>query len=456
MAETVLYFDCFSGISGDMTIGALVDLGVPAAFLLEELGKLPLRSEFDLSFERGEKRGIAGTRARVRTGASRGAAPHHHHGQDHHGHHHHDHAHDDHGHHHPHSHPHTHDHAHARDHDHAHGPHRHLAEIEALIAGARLPAGAEARAHAIFRVLAEAEAKVHGTTLDKVHFHEVGAVDSIVDIVAAALCLDFLGIDRVQCGPVELGGGMVRCEHGLMPVPAPATAELLRDVPCTYGRVASETTTPTGAAILKASVTTFAPPRGFAVRRIGYGLGTKDFPHPNVLRVMLGTAGDAAAGPYEHERALLVESNIDDMSPEAFGPLSDALFAAGARDVFLTPITMKKGRPATKLSVLTDEDARARVLAALFAGSSTIGVRITPVDKLMLPREIRTLATRHGAVPVKIARLPDGRLRWKAEHDAVSALALGAGRPYFQLRAEIEADIAAALDREAGGGEGNG
>lgn len=306
-----LYYDCFCGISGDMNLGAMIDLGVDPEFLRAELAKLPMADEFELVIQKAVKKGIEGTKADVRLLKDHG----HHH--DHHGHHGHDHKHDhdhhhehkhDHGHHHHHDgHDHKHDHHdhhghdhghkhehHHHDHGHGHHEHRNLASIEAMINGSTLCDKVKALSLKIFMEVAQAEAKVHGKPLQEVHFHEVGAVDSIVDIVGAAICFEALGVDRVVSSPVQLGGGFVKCDHGMMPVPAPATAEILKGVPVKTGLVASEMTTPTGAAILKALVSEYSDQMTMSISRIGYGLGSREHEFPNVLRAMiLEDAGEA-------------------------------------------------------------------------------------------------------------------------------------------------------------------
>lgn len=390
-----LYYDCFSGISGDMNIGALVDLGVPGEYLREQLAKLELAHEFTLSLEPGSKMGITGTRARVILSPEHTRAV------------------------------------------------RHLADIEAIIGSAEYAPGVEAKAIDIFRAIAAAEATIHGTSIGEVHFHEVGATDSIVDIVGAAVCLDYLEVEAVLANTVEVGGGMVRCEHGLLPVPAPATAELLRDVPCHYGRIDQEATTPTGAAILKCTVDRFGPPSQFVSEKIGYGIGHKDFEIPNVLRVMLGeTRGGQHGVHYDVATNLLVECNIDDMSPEAFQPLVESLLADGAKDVFLTPVVMKKSRPATKVSVLVDEKALDTITQTLFTSSTTIGVRIQAVEKRMLPRESREVITSFGKVRVKIVTLPGGETKWKSEHDDIVSLAAEHAMNYLELKRRVDEEIA--------------
>ncbi len=390
-----LYYDCFSGISGDMHIGAMLDAGVPGDYLATQLEKLCLADEFRLQIEPAKKMGIAGTKATVVIDP---AAP--------------------------------------------QPPARHLADIRSIIEEAGYEAPVTLTAINIFQRIADAEASVHGTTPDKVHFHEVGATDSIVDIVAAALCIDYLAVDRVMCGPIEVGGGVVRCAHGVMPVPAPATALLLEGLPCHFGRVDGEATTPTGAAILKEIVHDFVPPGNFRVAKLGYGIGQKDFAVPNVLRVMIGDEDvPGAVEPYEVETNLEVECNIDDMSAEAFQPLVASLLKAGAKDVFLTPVIMKKSRPGTKVTVLVGPERVDNILATLFRGSTTIGARVHRVEKRMLPREAKRVTTSLGDVHVKIVTRPDGHQTWKAEHDDLVALAERHAMSYLDVSQVIDLEL---------------
>ena len=395
MPRRALFYECFAGISGDMHLGALVDVGVPAEHLATELAKLELADEFDLVLEAGVKMGISGTQATVRLGAD------------------------------------------------VDRPHRHLTTIKGIIERAAFAPAVQQLATAMFETLGAAEAKIHNIDIERVHFHEVGATDSIVDIVGAAIGLAYLDADAVFCSPVEVGSGMVRCEHGLLPVPAPATAEILKDVPCKYGGVDGEATTPTGAAILKCAVDAFELPRAFTPGQVGYGMGQKDFSVPNALRLTLGEL-DAAM---ETETNLEVECNIDDMPAEAFAPLMDGLFAQGAKDVFLTPIVMKKARPGTKVSMLVDEQHLDAALAHLFTASTTIGARLHTVSKRMLPRRECTVPTSLGDVRVKVATLPSGSERWKPEHDDIVAIAERTGDDYLSVRAALRTEIASALDR---------
>ncbi|MCY3621329.1 MAG: nickel pincer cofactor biosynthesis protein LarC [Gammaproteobacteria bacterium] len=397
MTQRALFYECFAGIAGDMHLGGLVDVGVPAEHLVRELNRLELADEFDLVIEPGKKMGITGTRATVRLaeGIDR--------------------------------------------------PHRHLSTIKGILNRAGYPPRVEKLAESMFTTIAKAEAKIHGTTVEAIHFHEVGATDSIVDVAGAAIGIDYLDIDVAYCSPVEVGSGMVRCEHGLMPVPAPATAEILKNAPLRYGGVDGEATTPTGAAILSAVVNRFEAPRFLTASAIGYGIGQKDFAVPNAVRLTLGELGNAAELGLETETNLEVECNIDDMTPEAFGPLTENLFAKGAKDVFLTPIVMKKSRPGTKLSLLVDEARLDAVLGELFAGSTTIGARLSRVTKRMLPREERTVTTSLGDVRVKIVTLPDGSQRWKPEHDDVVALAERHGTDYLTTREAVSRDVDSAI-----------
>lgn len=377
-----------------MHLAALVDLGVPEDWLRQQLAKLPVTSEFTLTLQAGSKMGISGTYAKVATGDSEA--------------------------------------------------HRHHSTIVKMIKAAGYSQGVESRALAIFDAIARAEGKIHDVPTERVHFHEVGAVDSIVDIVAAALCIEYLNPDIVLCNPVEVGSGFVDCAHGRFPVPAPATQELLANAPCTYGGVSGESTTPTGAAILAASVDEFQPQGIFSPQRVGYGVGHKDFELPNVLRVVLGTY-DAQQVSEQHFK---IEANIDDMTPEGFEPLMQALFACGAVDVYLVPIVMKKSRAAHCLVALCDAQHKDDVIDTVLNRSTTIGLRVLPFDKHVLPREEFTVTTSLGDVRVKRVTQPDGAQRWKSEHEDVLACANAHDLDYqraktsidFEIRQQLEAD----------------
>ena len=385
-----LYYQCHAGISGDMHLGAMVDLGVPGNHVREQLGRLPCADEFDIVFQPADKMGISGIRAEVRQLVGQPA-------------------------------------------------HRHYGDIKAMIREAAYPADVEARALSIFDRIAVAEAGIHDVPVERVHFHEVGAVDSIVDVVAAAVCLSYLDVQQVYCGTVELGAGSVDCAHGRLPVPAPATQEILLGVPCSYGGVDGESTTPTGAAILKAAVDSFEPPGRFTASAIGYGIGHKDFAVPNVLRVLIGQMDTAAEAPTGHCK---IEANIDDMTPEAFEPLIDHLLDLGADDVYLTPIVMKKSRPGTCLSVLCGLERREALIAAVLNRSTTIGLRVLPFTKHALPRETEKIDTSFGPVRIKVITQPDGMVRWKSEFEDVRRIAEARGLDFLRTRAEIDREIA--------------
>ena len=386
MAKTA-YFDCFSGASGDMVLGAILDLGLPLDDLRAALGSLAL--DFGgVSAERVLRSGVSAIKFRLHEAAHQDAPRH-------------DHAHA-HGHeHHAHAHAHAHD--HGPDHGHHHHPHDHhsLKEIAAAIERSALSRDGKDRATQLFRRLAEAEAEVHDMPVERVHLHEVGALDSIVDIVGAVFALEWLGAARVISSPLNVGSGVVQCAHGTFPVPAPATARLLEGVPIYSGAVASELTTPTGALLVTSYAQSFGPLPLMQIDRIGYGAGDKDFKgHPNVLRIFVGEADlDVAAQPI-----VAIECEIDDMNPQLFGPLMDRLYAAGALDVFYVPVQMKKNRPGTLVTVIARPDRRHEISGVLFAETTTIGVRYREMLRECLEREVQTVETPAGPIRFKIAR----------------------------------------------------
>lgn len=313
--------------------------------------------------------------------------------------------------------------------------HRHLHHITAMIDGSAVPERAKELAKQIFQKLAEAEAKVHGSTIEKVHFHEVGAVDSIADIVGSAIGFDLLGIERVHCSPVPTGRGFVEIAHGRCSIPAPATGELLRGVPLAQVDVEGELTTPTGAAIVAALAEQFGPLPAMTVDRIGYGAGQKDFPHPNILRLLIGESA-SAAGPGtasstgihpRTESIVLLETNIDNATGESIGHAVERLWAVGALDVSLTAIQMKKGRPGVLLSVQAAPADADRLEANVFAETPTLGVRRSNVVRTVLAREAHEVQTTWGPIAGKIATLPDGSRRFMPEYDAVRKVAEARG-----------------------------
>ncbi|MGH7388430.1 MAG: nickel pincer cofactor biosynthesis protein LarC [Candidatus Rokuibacteriota bacterium] len=353
----LVYFDCPSGAAGDMIMGALVDAGAPFETLRDELGKLRLPG-WRLARREVRKGAFRATKVDVEI--------------DHHVHHH----------------------------------HRGLDDIVAILDASALAAGVTARARRIFTRLAEAEARVHGTTPAEVRFHDVGAVDAIVDVTGGVLALDLLGIDEVHVSALALGSGLVDGPHGTIPVPGPGTAELVRGFPVVDTGVRAELLTPTGAAILTTLAASAGRMPAMTVTAVGYGAGTRDFDVPNVLRCFVGEGAGAAAGV---ETIAQVETTIDDMSPQLYEPLLDRLFEAGALDVFLTPVVMKKSRPGVVVTALCPPGLVSTLSRVLFEESSTIGVRWSEWRRQRLERETVTLTTAYGAIPFKVSRL-DGRV----------------------------------------------
>jgi hypothetical protein len=394
-----LYFDCFSGISGDMTLGALIDAGLPIADLRQALGSLMVGG-YHVHAAKVLRAGVSATKFSVHEHAHEGtsapgtAAPSTSH----------DHVHS-------HDHAHSHDHVHPDDHDHGHQhshahPHRSLPEIFGLIDKSALSSTGRDRAKALFQTLAEAEAAIHQMPVEQVHLHEVGALDSIIDIVGAVFALEWAGADRIVCSPLNVGGGMVQSAHGLFPVPAPATVKILGRAPVYSGSVQKELVTPTGALIATSYATAFGPIPAMAIERVGYGAGDRDDPStPNVLRVLIGESADRA----EAERVTVIECEIDDMSPQLFGVAMERLYAAGALEVFYVPAQMKKNRPGTLLTVVCRPPLRAALADIVFRETTTIGLRYSEVDRECLQREIVDVDTPLGRIRFKIARR-DGRV----------------------------------------------
>jgi uncharacterized protein (TIGR00299 family) protein len=354
--EKVLYFDCFSGASGDMVLGALIDLGVPIEGLRAALAPL-LPAGCELAVSRVARSGIGALQFEVRE------APH----------------------------------AHGSGHHH----HRGLSDILGMIAGAGLPDHVVRRASMLFERLGRVEADIHQVPVEKVHFHEVGALDSIVDIVGSVWAIETLGVDRITSSPLNTGSGTVATAHGQLPIPAPATARLLEGAPAYSNGVQGELVTPTGALLITGHAASFGPLPPMTIRRTGYGAGQRQIPgQPNVLRAVLG---ESAASP-DHGRVLVIECNIDDMNPQFFGSLIERLQAAGALDVYLSPVQMKKNRPGTLVTVLAPIGQRETMIDLLFRESTTIGVRYYEADRECLTREWVTVATPFGPVRIKIAR----------------------------------------------------
>jgi len=411
-----LYLDCFAGISGDMFVGAMLDLGLELDTLRRELGKLKLEG-YRLEASRVDKRGLQATQLRVllQSGATEHLA--------------------DQG-------------------DHAAHTHRALSDILALIDGSGLSPSVKQRAKHIFMRLGTAEASVHAVPVNQVHFHEVGGVDAMVDIVGAAIAVEELHIERIIASALHLGSGMVKMSHGLYPIPAPATAKLLEGVPAYATEAKGELTTPTGAAIVTALAHEFGPLPQARLLKVGYGAGTKDREFPNVLRAILcedtpqATANVTGLDTVDTAEALVIEANIDDMNPQHFEPLMAHLLAAGAYDVTLQPIQMKKQRPGTLLQLIAGRPTLQTLLDIVFRESSTIGVRTYPVTRYMLPRDIVTVQTVFGPVRVKVARLGPDVVNAMPEYDDCRSLAEAASIPIKTVTAAAQAAVAHLLASE--------
>ena len=388
----ILYLDCFAGISGDMTLGAFLDLGVSEKALRNGFAQLKEVSGYELKVEKAIKSGITGTKVDIIIGDEK---DHPHHNERHHDH---DHTHEHHHNHHP---DHSEEHAHSCNHDHTHD-HSHdvnLAAVEKIIEASGLAEEVKALSKKIFHHVAVAEAKVHGKPLEEVHFHEVGAVDSILDIVGTAICFHELEIDKVVASPLHTGTGFVKCQHGMIPVPVPATMEILKEntIPFYSTGIRRELVTPTGAAIIAGLVDEFGPMPEMKAEAVAYGAGTRDLEIPNMLRMVVGEKKK------DHDQVLIMEANIDDMSGELMGHAMERLMEAGARDVFFTPIFMKKNRPATKLEVICDESYRDLLQEILLTETSTIGIRMHKVDRVVMQRKSLTVKTEYGTLRVKKA-----------------------------------------------------
>jgi len=378
----ILYYDCFAGISGDMNLGAMLDLGVDQKYLLKELGNLPIDS-YKIKVYKDKRGGITGTKLDVIVPSQKKAS---------------------------------------FRHTLKKGTFR---DISGMIKQSTLSANVKKISLDIFNRIAQAEGKIHGHKINDVHFHEVGAIDSIIDIVGAAICLDYLKVDKVISSPIQLGSGIIHCSHGKFPVPAPATAEILQGIPIKTGLVPFEATTPTGAAIIAATAAYFTDKIDFTPQKIGYGLGSIDSHIPNVLRLFLGEISDNDTKEYDLEigEAVIVECNFDDMNPELYDVLMERLFAANAHDVFFTPIIMKKSRPAVMISVLCDVGKQKAIEEILWLNSSTFGLRSYKVVKSMLRRETVKVKTKYGEIKVKKGYLKGRIIKSKPEYEDCKRLA---------------------------------
>lgn len=371
----VAYFNCFAGISGDMTLGALVDLGFPLGVLEEELSKLGLEN-WRLSEKKVLKKGLGGTQIKVEVAEET--------------------------------------------------KHRHLADIFDIIEQSSLSLANKELSKKIFYRLAEAEAKVHGTSLEKVHFHEVGALDSIIDIVGTAIGINYLGIEKVYASEIHVGRGNLRCAHGLLPVPAPATMELLQGVPIYSTEVKGELVTPTGAAILTTLCQDFGSFPALTIEKTGYGAGEKDFPMANLLSISLGWEEKLTTS---QGSAIMLETNIDDMNPQIYQYIFQRLLTAGALDVFLTPVQMKKNRPGAVLHVLSPQEKVNQLAEIIFQETTTLGLRIYSVTRKMLEREIWPIETPYGFVDVKVGRLEQEIVNMTPEYEECKKIAEVHGVP---------------------------
>ena len=371
------YFDCFSGISGDMTLGALLDLGVPLEWLKEQLHRVPL-ADFDIVVSPVQRHGIHAASVQVEVLDSKTS--------------------------------------------------RHYSDIRDLIENSPLSDSVKSTSLAIFKRLAEAEARIHHCPVDHVHFHEVGGVDAIVDIVGAALGLDYLGIKKIVASPVPLGKGFVACSHGKLPVPAPATLGILEGVPVYGTDIPYELVTPTGAAIIRSLAQRFEPLPEMVIARIGYGAGQRDFEdRPNLLRIVLAAESESAAdlgGKLSEDQITIVETCIDDMNPEIFGYLMERLFEDGALDAYWIPVQMKKNRPGTMLQVLCKDDSRDRLIGRVLSETTTTGVRYYRSRRRLLWRDQLKIKTTYGVIPVKRIQDPGGNIRLVPEYEVCRQIAL--------------------------------
>lgn len=390
------YFDCFSGISGDMTLGALVDAGVPVERLREELRALDVPG-WQISSEKVWKNGMSATHIKVVTEDTQ--------------------------------------------------THRSLSTILGIFEKSKLTGPVKERAAAIFRKLGEAEASVHDVPLEKIHFHEVGAVDAIVDIVGACIGFDALGIEKFACSALNVGGGTAKMAHGVLPVPAPATAKLLLGKPTYSTGIEKELVTPTGAAIVATLCETFGPQPAMAVTAIGYGAGTTDLEgQPNVMRLMIGEAGLGVGGSAASEETIRVlEANLDDMNPQVYGYFLEKALGAGALDVFATPVQMKKNRPGFLITVLCQPADESRFQEMLFMETTTLGVRSTTSQRRILQREWAKVATKFGEVRIKVGLLNGQVQQASPEFDDCRKLAT---EKNVALQVVLDAALRAWQDKE--------
>ena len=372
------YFDCFCGISGDMTLGAFIDIGVPLNWLKDSLEKLPLK-DFDLSVESISRSGIKAQSVHVLTKDTSTS--------------------------------------------------RHYSEIKALVQNSPLSQNVKEKSLEIFERLAIAESEIHGQPKEKVHFHELGGIDAIVDIVGTALCLEYLGIEKVVSSRIPLGNGFVSCQHGTLPVPAPATLSILKGIPVYGTEIPYELVTPTGAAIIASIADSFEEIPDIIVEKTGYGAGKRDLKTiPNLLRIIIGTPANHISD-YQKDRISVVETCIDDMNPEFFGFLMDRLFEEEALDVYLIPVFMKKNRPGTMIQVLCMENRKKSIINRILSETTSLGVRYYDVQRFKLVRENITIKTTYGDVRIKRIKNPSGSIQLVPEYEICKKIAMEKGVP---------------------------
>lgn len=422
----VLYFDCFSGISGDMTLGALLDLGLDSKAFLQELDKLKVDG-YSIEIKKVVKNGITGTDVNVIL-HDECEEPRHENGHSHD--HHHDHEHD---HEHLHDNDHDHDHSHGHEHTHSHShQERNLADIENIINMSSLKPAVKAMSTRIFREIARAEAKVHGKDINEVHFHEVGAIDSIVDIIGACICIDMLGVERIYASELHEGKGFVKCAHGLLPVPVPAVMEMLCNskIPLVTENIPFELVTPTGIGILKMTCSAFGKMPPMSIEKTGYGMGKRNTGHFNALRAVVGTLYEQDNVP--NDEISILETNIDNMSPEILGYTMEKLLDTGALDVYYTPIYMKKNRPSVMLTVLTKCGDEKKFSDVIFSETSTLGIRVKRSARFCMNREFVKVNTMYGDVRVKVASMGDIH-KFAPEYEDCKSIAVKNGIPITKV-----------------------
>jgi len=380
----VAYFDCFAGASGDMILGAMLDAGLELEALRAEIAKLGL-GKYSIDAKGTAKKGISGTQALIIID------------QDHHGQH-----------------------------------HRHLSNIKEIIGSSSLEEGVKAKSISIFTRLAEAEARVHNCDPESVHFHEVGAMDAIIDVVGVVAGFHLLGIEECYCSPLHLGTGTVACDHGILPVPAPATTQLVRGYPVYATDVEGELLTPTGAAILTTLCCGFGPMPSMVIDQVGYGAGMSDPPIPNLLRISIGEAADGEV-PFEADQLAVIETNVDDMSPQIFEHVMEKALGMGALDVFMSPVQMKKNRPGTLMTVTCNPGEISRFAEFLMTETSTIGIRWRIENRLKAKREVRIVDTAWGPIRVKFAAIGEKVVNLSPEYDDCKKAAVEYGVPLKQV-----------------------